>query len=61
MRKSFYDVCIEYVREDIITVEADNADEAMAAAQEAAETDYCRDDEEVRVVAVSVNLESPPF
>lgn len=56
--KNPYDVSIEFVkiREDVITVNASHSDEAIAKAYEWAD-EHKEDDELVRIVATSVNME----
>lgn len=51
-----YDVYVEYVREDVITVDASNPDEAMASVEEWAQ-EKAREGETVRVTGYSVNME----
>ena len=51
-----YDVHIEFVRNEIVTIEANDADEAIAKAYEWAE-EHAGDNEDIRVVATSVNME----
>jgi hypothetical protein len=51
-----YDVAIEFVREEVITVDASNSDDAIAKAERWAER-HARDGEEIRIVATSVNME----
>jgi hypothetical protein len=55
--KNPYDVHIEFVREEIITVEADNADEATAKALEWAEEQAEWDNDDIRVTSINVNME----
>ena len=54
--KNPYDVYVEYVREDVITVDASNPDEAMASVEERAQ-EKAKDGEEVRITGYSVNME----
>ena len=51
-----YDVHIEFIRDDVITVNADTPDEAMSIALEKAES-MVRDDETPYATAVNVNME----
>lgn len=51
-----YDIYVEYVREDVITVDASNPDDAMALAEEWAE-EHAREGETVRITGYSVNME----
>jgi hypothetical protein len=53
-----YDVHIEFVKEEMVTIDADNADEAQAKAQEWAEKQVNWNEfDDVRIVAVNVNME----
>ena len=54
--KNPYDVHIEFVRDEVITIDADNSDDAIAEAYEWAES-RANDGEEIRIVATSVNME----
>ena len=54
--KNPYDVHIEFVRDEVITIDADNSDDAIAEAYEWAEK-HANDGEEIRIVATSVNME----
>ena len=56
--KNPYDVSIEFVRtrEEVVTIDASNSDDAIAEAYEWAER-HAEDDEEIRIVATSVNME----
>jgi hypothetical protein len=51
-----YDVHIEFIRDDVLTVKANTQDEAMYKALEKAEK-MVRDDETPYVNAVSLNME----
>ena len=51
-----YDIYIEYVREDVITIDASNPDDAMASVEEWAE-EHAKEGETVRVTGYSVNME----
>ena len=54
--KNPYDVHVEFVRDEVITVDADSSDDAIAEAYEWAESE-AKDGEEIRIVATSVNME----
>ena len=54
--KNPYDVHIEFVRDEVITIDASNSDDAIAEAYEWAE-EQAKDGEEIRIVATSVNME----
>jgi hypothetical protein len=56
MKKS-YSIFLEYVRDDCISVLANNCDEAMALAEERAEKNL-HDGEIVRVVGFALDAES---
>jgi len=51
-----YDVHIEFIRDEVITVNADTQSEAMSIALEKAEN-MARDDETPYAKAVNVNME----
>ena len=51
-----YDVHIEFIRDEVITVDADTMDEAMSIALEKAES-MARDDETPYAKAVNINRE----
>lgn len=51
-----YDVHIEFIRDEVITVDADTPDEVMSIALEKAES-MVRDDETPYATAVNVNME----
>lgn len=51
-----YDVHIEFIRDEVITVNADTPDEAMHIALEKAES-IVRDDETPYAKAVNINME----
>ena len=55
MRNS-YDVHIEFIRDEVITVDASDQSEAMSIALEKAES-MARDDETPYAKAVNVNME----
>ena len=52
-----YDVHIEFVRDEVVTVEADSADEATEKVLEWAEERAKWEDFDVRVTAINVNME----
>ena len=54
-----YDVHIQYIRDDVITVDALGYSEALSVALEKAEK-RVRDDETPYAVAVNLNMENEP-
>ena len=54
--KNPYDVHVEFVREEVYTIDADSADEAIAEAFEMAER-QAKTNEDIRVVSTNVNME----
>jgi hypothetical protein len=55
MKKQF-DVYIEYVRDEVYTVNAETADEAQEIAYKIAEG-YAREEETVKIAGYNLNLE----
>jgi hypothetical protein len=57
--KTFYDVTVEFVREETYTIQADTMSEAEIKAEKMAE--FYADGHTVKITSVAPNLENPPF
>jgi hypothetical protein len=57
--KTFYDVTVEFVREETYTIQADTMSEAEIEAEKMAE--FYASGQTVKITSVAPNLENPPF